>query len=492
MASAETMAPAAPPVRLAVKLACALLAVMGLMILFLVAWLGPQTTRSFVAQCDAIVSQNSSLMHRLAREQTESSRKVLVDTVEHTTDARGRTLTDLPVALFGGDLERMRAALQTQDAERAARILRNMTVLAGEMQRRAETQIKSHLAAVEREQRGRSEEFAQELRGSHLMVSTAVLGLLILVLGLGLYQLVVQPVAALRAATHQVTLGHLDVSVASRSNDEVGALAADFATMIQQLRASRAELTRLNRDLEQQVADQTRQLVHAAKMASVGTLAGGVAHEFNNLIGGIRGCANELLQDTTDTDARETLGVILRAADRATGITQQLLRFARPAVNRTAAVDAATVLDDALRLVEPEGRRRQLKVERRFQHGLSLHADPDALHQVFVNLFTNAMQAMTERGTLTVAADRDADGIAIRVTDTGTGIALEDIDHVFEPFFTRKDHVRDPSQRGSGLGLSVSYGIVAAHGGRMTVTSRQGEGSTFTVWLPVAPGAGPT
>jgi signal transduction histidine kinase len=490
--------------RLTWKLAAALLAVTGVMVLLLVSYLGPRFTASFVARGAEVIARSRATMERLAAEHTGSSRDVLIDLIDHTTDRRRRVLEDLPFSLYRGDAERIRAAIRAVDAERGERLRRNAQVLAAETQRRAAARIEADAAEVAREQTAISARFAAEQRQSYLLLAGGLLAVLILVVGVLLFRLVVRPVTLLRQATRRVALGDLDVEVPVRSRDEVGALAADFSAMVRQLRESRAELTRLNRDLEQEVARKTRhleqaladlqathrQLLQAEKMASIGTLAGGVAHEFNNLIGGIRGCARELSSGEQDPERRETLAVIVRASERAAAITQQLLRFARRSVDRVQPTDVAGVLDEALRLVEPEARRRDVATVRAFGPGTTIPADADALHQVFVNLFTNALQAMPGGGTLTVAARTEAGEVVIDVTDTGVGIAPEDLDHVFEPFFTRKDAEADPARRGSGLGLSVSYGIVAAHGGRISVDSRLGAGARFTVRLPAAT-AGP-
>ncbi|MCC6670686.1 MAG: HAMP domain-containing protein [Planctomycetes bacterium] len=488
------------PARLATRLAGAILILAGATVVLLLAVLGPAASASVAARCATLVQGSSTRMLALAAEQTEASRQVLIDLITHTTDARQRTLADLPLSLHGGDVEKIRGEIRAQDAERAARLAQNVQVLAREMQRRTTHRIEGHVAELTREQLVRTEEFAADLRRAHLELAGGVFGVAILMLGVGLYRLVVRPVAALRAATRRIAGGDLDVAVQARGGGEIGALAADFATMVEQLRTSRAELTRLNRGLEQEVAGKTRhleqalselrathtQLVQAEKMASIGTLAGGIAHEFHNLIGGIRGCTQELLHDAAQGARRETLEVILRATDRATGITQQLLRFAKRSVGQRRDVDLAAVLADALRLVEPEARRRGVAVRCAPPALPPLLADGDALHQVFLNLFTNALQAMPQGGTLTVTAEPAPAAapreLVVRVADTGVGIAAGDLDRVFEPFFSRRE-----GEGGSGLGLSVSYGIVAAHGGALTVESRPGAGTTFTVRLPLLP-----
>ena len=221
-------------------------------------------------------------------------------------------------------------------------------------------------------------------------------------------------------------------------------------------------------------------------MSSLGTLAGGVAHEFNNLIGGIRGCAREALAGETDPERRETLEIIVRAAERGAEVTDRLLRFARQRVKPESEVDLAQVLEEALRLIESRARAADVEVVLRVPEHLPLRADGSALHQVFLNLFTNAVQAMPRGGRLEVDAQRDGDELVARVRDTGVGIQKEHHDRVFDPFWTSKDAATDPAQRGTGLGLSVSHGLVEAHGGSIEFESEPGRGTVFTVRLPVA------
>lgn len=472
--------------RLATKLVLALVAVAVLTGALLLGYLGPSATASFVARTDQVVARMSGLMHRLASEHARQSRDVIVEVLDHAADARSRLLEDLPLTVYGNDVERVRSAIRGYDSERNERVRNNVHTLATELERRAVAQIDAEVATVAVEQNLLSAAFASDMRTSHLLLCGVLAVSLLALLGFGLYHTIVVPVRALSAATQRIAKGDLDVATPATAHDEVGALAEDFATMVRQLRESRDALTALNRDLENQVATKTSQLVHAEKMASIGTLAGGIAHEFNNLIGGIRGCTSEALRATSDAERTETLGMVLKTADRARAITQQLLRFSRPSIEKVAPVLVAQVLDEALRLVEPEARRLRVTIERAFEPGATVQGDGDALHQVFVNLFTNALQAMPRGGTLQVATSASATGVAITVRDTGVGIAPEDLGRVFEPFFTRKDVATDPAQRGTGLGLSVSFGIVKAHGGTLTVASVLGAGATFRVELPAS------
>ncbi|MFH2001521.1 MAG: ATP-binding protein, partial [Planctomycetota bacterium] len=220
------------------------------------------------------------------------------------------------------------------------------------------------------------------------------------------------------------------------------------------------------------------------KMASIGTLARGVAHEFNNLMGGIRGCTAEALAAEKSEDHRELLQVILRAADRAAEITSKLLRFSKQEALRPAHVDIKKVMNEALLLIEPDARKRNVTILRKFEETPEVWADSSALHQVLLNLYTNALQAMPEGGELVVETDLNEDALLIRVGDTGVGIPQDQIDHIFEPFFTTKAQKSDPFSKGTGLGLSVSYSLIDAHGGRIDVRSQIDVGTVFTITLP--------
>lgn len=470
--------------RLATKLVLALVCIAALTLAILLGYLGPRANTGFVDRCDQILDRSTQLMHELASEHARQSRDVIVGVLQHSADDRSRLLEDLPLSLYGNDVERVRDAIRRHDAARNQRMLGNVQVLADEIESRANERIDAEVGIVRTEQAKLSTEFASDLRTGHLVLCGVLGAAMLTLLGLGLYRTIIAPVRALRTAARRVAQGDLTESTPVATGDEVGALAMDFAAMVRQLRESRDALTRLNKDLESEVAKKTSQLLHAEKMASIGTLAGGIAHEFNNLIGGIRGCTVEALATSDDAERKETLEMVVRTADRARGITQQLLRFSRRAIEKVAPTDVAQVVDEALRLVEPEARRCRIAVERAFTGPLVVSGDGDALHQVFVNLFTNAIQAMPRGGTLRVGAEVSAERVAFLVRDTGVGIAQEDLSRVFEPFFTRKDADGDTAQRGTGLGLSVSFGIVAAHGGHLSVVSTLGQGAEFRVELP--------
>jgi signal transduction histidine kinase len=495
---------------LSFKLAACLGAIAGILLAFLFLWFGPHVRQSFLEGSDRLVSLSQEEMEDQVEKSTSESTRLLADMIHHTTESRGRHLADLPLSLYAGSLESLRSAIQEDDERRSRRLEANVDILAAEMDKRFLHEVALRLDQLATEQSDLAEGFARGVRRSLVLVAGGAFLLLVLLLALGLDRAVLHPIRRLTRATRAVAQGDLGVDVEVRSQDELGALATAFSTMVQELRTTRSaletknlQLEELNRSLEGEVSKKTahlegtvddlrrtqRLLIHAEKMASLGKLAGGVAHEFNNLIGGIRGCAQELLDAEDEPDRRETFEVILRAAGRASSITDQLLRFSQTRALRPEPLDASRILEEAMLLVEGAARKRGVKIERSFEGPTPLLADSDALHQVFLNLITNAVQAMPDGGTLTLSRRLEGGTAVFSITDTGHGIPPRNLDKIFEPFFTTKDGAADPFLRGTGLGLSVCQGLVEAHGGSLSVESSEGRGTRVDVTLPDRPRA---
>ncbi len=487
------------------KIALLVGAVVVALTVFLIAVVGPRTVRAVQREAAPLVAQSTEQLRRLASEDARASSEVLRTLIQHSAQARRATLADVPLELLDGDPVRIQAAISAKDAAMSHRLVENVGLLSAEMEARALQRIAATAAALDDSQRALAQRVASDVRDTNLLVLGIGLAALLALLALGLHRSVVQPVRELQRAAQTVAAGNLDVQLSGGRGGEVGDLARSFTAMVAQLRASRAEveskreaLAALNASLEADVAAKTaelrqaldglraaqRELVLAERMASVGTLAGGIAHEFNNLAGGIRGCALEVLEGEQDPARREPLEVIARAAERAIDVTDKLLRFARPKPAGTAVLDLAVILRDALRLVEPQARRQQVKVAASIDDRLTVRGDGSALHQVVINLLGNALQAMAEGGELTLAGSVVGDDVVVTVRDTGIGIATADLDRIFDPFFTTRGAEAATPGRGAGLGLAVTYGIVQAHAGRLQVDSVKGQGSTFTVRLP--------
>ncbi|RII25834.1 MAG: histidine kinase [Geobacter sp.] len=305
-----------------------------------------------------------------------------------------------------------------------------------------------------------------------------------------------RPIRELETMARRVTAGERDLQLAVTSHDEVGDLAAEFNEMTRALAQREEEIGTLNRDLEQKVLERTAQLeeknrllvrtqeelVRAAKLADIGILASGVAHEINNPLAIIRG-NTELLQMAIpgEDPSREEVDTIAQQVVRVERIVGGLLQFARQEQKRLGKVDLNQVIEDILRQIGHQVPLERVTVSRELATGLpELQGDGDQLRQVFTNLILNAIQAMAEGGTLTVATAPDDDGrVRVEVRDTGRGIPPADREKIFNPFFTTRPE-------GTGLGLSVSYGIVKEHHGTIEVASQAGSGTTFRVLLPVS------
>ncbi|MFH0778211.1 MAG: PAS domain S-box protein [Candidatus Eisenbacteria bacterium] len=232
-----------------------------------------------------------------------------------------------------------------------------------------------------------------------------------------------------------------------------------------------------------------RQLVHAQKMEVAGTLAGGIAHEFNNLHGGMQGYIELVLRDERLTErARQDLEVVLKTLRRASSITDRMLTFARTAPPLRELSCLRELIEDNLKLVARDFQKEGIEVNVDItDHIPMMVLDGAQIGQVLLNLFLNARDAMVSCKVkrLSIQVGMRGRRAFMRVSDTGCGIAGEDLERVFEPFFTTKEDSEGRGVRGLGLGLSVSDTFVREHGGQIEVTSVIGEGATFTVWLPV-------
>ncbi len=246
---------------------------------------------------------------------------------------------------------------------------------------------------------------------------------------------------------------------------------------------------RLYQELQERMAAQKateQQLVRSARLAAVGEMAAGVAHELNNPLTTVAGFVELVLEELPpDWPQRADLELVLREARRARSVVRNLLDFSRPTENMRVRTDMNELIGDVLTLVQHLV--RTLGVELRIQLWEDVpwvSVDPNQIKQVLLNLVHNALQAMPHGGVLTVQSAqkrrRKQRWLTVRVEDTGVGIPQDNLSRIFEPFFTTR-----PVGSGTGLGLSVSYGIIKEHGGFIEVESAPGEGSCFTIWLPV-------
>ena len=316
----------------------------------------------------------------------------------------------------------------------------------------------------------------------------------VIALGYILAQHIALPILRLRKMTAAVASGDLEQESGVDRSDEIGDLAKAFDTMTLSLRDRTEESARLyaeaierNKDLADanaRLQSTQAQLIQSEKLASVGQLTAGIVHDVKNPLAVIKGLAEELAEEVdSDGFAREGLETIRDSASKANTIVSDLLKFARQSTPDMQRRDLRETIRSVIRLTEYLARKGNVEVTIEMpETAVLVTYDAQQIEQVLINMTTNAVQAMPEGGTLEFALKEFEESVEINITDSGSGIPEENMDRIFDPFFTTK-----PEGEGTGLGLSVSYGIVARHGGQIDVESSMGEGTTFTITLPSSP-----
>jgi signal transduction histidine kinase/ActR/RegA family two-component response regulator len=274
------------------------------------------------------------------------------------------------------------------------------------------------------------------------------------------------------------------------SNLALGAANRDLQVKQEALAAQAAELERANLEQLRINEDLTRTregLVRAEKLKAMGQMAGGVAHDFNNILGAIIARSELLKLEPLPDRVREGLQLIHKSALDGAAVVRRIQDFSRVTEHRDfEAVDLGELIDDVLEMTRPLWRDKSQRlgityeIRREYGPGLLVQGNASELREVLHNLILNALDAMPAGGGLRLAAERFGDAARLQVVDSGHGMSEEVLERLFDPFFTTK------GARGNGLGLSVSYGIIERHGGRIEVASRLGAGSTFTIHLPLA------
>ncbi len=250
--------------------------------------------------------------------------------------------------------------------------------------------------------------------------------------------------------------------------------------MLLEVSREHREILCISRDVTREKEVQ-KHLSNTEKLASLGTLAAGVAHEINNPLGIIIGFGELLLENMDkDSQSREDLEIILKHAHHCKDIVENLLNFARNSQGLYQATDVNEALEEIISIISHTLEINNITLHTSFSKGLPLvRGDRRKLQQVFLNLVINAMDAMPEGGVLEISSSIQRDEVIITVRDSGCGIKPEHKDRIFDPFFTTK-----PEGKGTGLGLSISYGIINNYGGSIEFNSEEGRGSTFIIKLP--------
>ena len=319
--------------------------------------------------------------------------------------------------------------------------------------------------------------------------------LISVIISLFLREYVYKPTKRLLEGTKRIAEGDFDYRIPVMSKDELGELTLAFNNMAERLNKANLEIKELVETLELKVQQRTReleevhkQLLQTEKLAALGKLAASVAHEINNPLSGVFTYI-KLMQKKVNQSKNQSyskfdqyLSTIEREIERCSTIVKNLLDFARrkePTVKE--GVHINEVIEESVRLISNRLSLQNVYLEKELGELPSIVADPAQLRQAFLNLLINATEATQDStGKITIRTRylHDEKMVMIEISDTGVGIKEEDLSKIFDPFFSTKE-------KGTGLGLSVVYGIINAHKGHISVKSKVGEGTTFTIKLPL-------
>jgi len=287
---------------------------------------------------------------------------------------------------------------------------------------------------------------------------------------------IARPIHALANAAEDVAAGRCPRLAADEMTGELRRISECLDSLLERLRK------------DEDLRERTRQqLTHSERLAAVGRLAAGVAHEINNPLTGVLTFAHLLLRNAPENSReRADIEMMIQATLRCKEIVRGLLDFARQNEPRKKLADINAIIREAQRLTGNQASIQGIEVVMELDPALpSLVLDTSQMQQVLVNMIVNALDAMPHGGRLTLKTRATGEAerrfVEVMISDTGCGIPYENLAHVFEPFFTTK-----PTGKGTGLGLAIAYGIISEHGGTIAVRSEVGDGSTFTIRLPVA------
>ncbi len=344
----------------------------------------------------------------------------------------------------------------------------------------------------------------QTIRANTITIFGFALGFVIaagLLMSWLIHRIIYLPLRDLEQGATRLASGELDKTIPVRSLDEFGQLAASFNSMTEALRRSHAELRDWGRTLEQKVEAATRDLhiaqaeaARGEKLASVGLLAAGIAHELNNPLTGILTFSHLVRKQLPDgSPEAEDLDLVIQETKRCAAIIRRLLDFAREKTPSKTFSDLNKLIEQTTHLIEQSAQIANIEIVFDFDKDLPLvWIDEDLIKQVIMNMLVNAQHAIESEGRITVrtrfhpehrgseVGAQPSPVAEIIFEDTGCGIPDQDLSRIFDPFFTTKG-----VGKGTGLGLSVSHGTIAAHGGSIEVASAVGEGAVFRIFLPI-------
>jgi two-component system NtrC family sensor kinase len=348
------------------------------------------------------------------------------------------------------------------------------------------------------------EQIDETIRSNTIKIVVLALGFVILtavLVSILVQRVVYRPLADLKDGSDRLAGGDLEHPIPVRSDDELGQLAESFNSMTRALRKSRSDLQDWGRTLEEKVEEATRELqiaqteaAHSEKLASVGLLAAGIAHELNNPLTGVLTFSHLVRKQLPDDSPEaEDLDLVIQETRRCATIIRRLLDFAREKTPEKKYSDLNSLIQETTHLISQSAQVADIDIILDLDENLpTVWVDEDLVKQVIMNMLVNAQHAIEGGGRITVRSSvrhdfhstSEAGGpapmVEISITDNGCGISAENLLRIFDPFFTTKG-----VGKGTGLGLSVSHGTIKAHGGTIEVESVPGAGAEFRIYLPL-------
>lgn len=301
-----------------------------------------------------------------------------------------------------------------------------------------------------------------------------------------------RPIKKLCTASKCFADGVYDSKLDPTKFAEINELINSFNTMIKKIQSREKELYSLNQNLEEEVNKKTSELLHAAKMASLGTLSSGIAHEFNNILGALIGHVSLALEKKDPKEMEEALQIALMASERACDIVSRLQDFAKKREGEHELYNVNEAITNTIKLIERDFLSNNIKIEKKLSIKALVRGSQSQMEQVILNLLINSRHAMPAGGTIKLSSSISDGRVTIRIHDTGHGIPTEIKDRIFEPFFTTKGVVGmgksfgSQDNEGLGLGLSVSLGIIEDHKGSIRLVETSQKGTIFEIILPLA------
>jgi len=319
---------------------------------------------------------------------------------------------------------------------------------------------------------------------NEILLGNLIIGLLMFGIAVILARRMTNPIRQLVLSANKFSRGDLSTPVEVSGSEEINILSSEFERMRQKLLESYANLEEKIDQRTEALREAQFQISHQEKMASLGLLAAGVAHEIGNPLTGISSMAQIIKRRIKDDDIEEYVNTILSNIDRISRIVRELVDFTRPSNYEAALVQVNKVIESAVGIARYDKRAKNIELERDLKPGLpALFLVEDQLLQVFINILINAMDACpNDNARLKIKTYSENGNVHMHFTDNGIGIKPEDQAKIFEPFFTTKK-----VGKGTGLGLSVSYGIIRNLNGKISVLSKPGQGSTFKIEIPLNP-----